>query len=133
MDIKTSRIITGIANIQISALNSILDNEKNPNKSLAYEITLDLLEVKGSKRITKHLSKLIKEETKNRIDLYKQLIEYPQLINTLDEYQILTCIHILWRMESTWVIGNPEGVQKVWKILLNAQTKFHPEFSLLKV
>ncbi len=37
------------------------------------------------------------------------MIEYPQLIKTLTEYQLYVCSHILWKMEEEWITDNSQG------------------------
>lgn len=139
MDKETENVIKNIAEIQIEALGRIIKNEKNPNSSLSTELVLKLLEV-GEENIPDDISdselrnlfhELIKEETQKKIDLYKQLIEIPTSIRTLNEYQLYICSHILWKMEDEWITDNQQGVLGAWAELQNCTRKFHPELTLI--
>lgn len=139
MDKETEKVIKNIAEIQIEALGRILKNEKNPNSSLSTELVLKLLEV-GEENIPDDISdselrnllhELIKEETQKKIDLYKQLIEIPTSIRTLNEYQLYICSHILWKMEDEWITDNQQGVLGAWAELQSCTRKFHPELNLI--
>ena len=139
MDKETEKVIKNIAEIQIEALGRIIKNEKNPNSSLSTELVLKLLEV-GEENIPDDISdselrnlfhELIEEETQKKIDLYKQLIEIPTSIRTLNEYQLYICSHILWKMEDEWITDNQQGVLGAWAELQSCKWKFHPELTLI--
>ena len=49
----------------------------------------------------------------------------------LDEYQLLLCSHILWKMEEVWILDNPQGVNGAWLEINKAISKFHPEYTLI--
>ena len=82
-------------------------------------------------KLGKVLKDLIKTETQNRIDLYKQVLDIPTVIMTFNEYQLYLCIHILWKMEDVWILDNQEGVLGAWKELQKCIDKFHPEVTLI--
>lgn len=139
MDKETEKVIKNIAEIQIEALGRIIKNEKNPNSSISTELVLKLLEV-GEENIKDDISdselrnlfhELIEEETQKKIDLYKQLIEIPTSIRTLNEYQLYICSHILWKMEDEWITDNQQGVLGAWAELQSCTRKFHPELTLI--
>ena len=77
------------------------------------------------------LKTLIHHKVYMRIDAYKQLIDIPTAIYCLDEYQLLLCSHILWKMEEVWILDNPQGVNGAWLEINKAISKFHPEYTLI--
>ena len=139
MDKQTEKIIKNIAEIQIESLQRIFNNESKPNASLSQELTMKLLEISEealcnntpANKLGKVLKDLIKTETQNRIDLYKQVLDIPTVIRTFNEYQLYLCIHILWKMEDVWILDNQEGVLGAWKELQKCIDKFHPEVTLI--
>lgn len=140
MDKETSQIIKNIAEIQIEALKRIIDKEDEPNSSLAQELLIELLNIDTSQLLEKgtpynkmnqKLKTLIHHKVYMRIDAYKQLIDIPTAIYCLDEYQLLLCSHILWKMEEVWILDNPQGVNGAWLEINRAISKFHPEYTLI--
>lgn len=139
MDKETSQIIKNIAEIQIEALQRIIDNEDKPNASLSQELIIDLLNIDISQleegtpynKMNQKLKTLIHRKVDMRIDAYKQMIEIPTAIYCLDEYQLLLCSHILWKMEEVWILDNSQGVNGAWLEINRAISKFHPEYKLI--
>ena len=139
MDKETSQIIKNIAEIQIEALQRIIDNEDKPNASLSQELIIDLLNIDISQleegtpynKMNQKLKNLIHRKVDMRIDAYKQMIEIPTAIYCLDEYQLLLCSHILWKMEEVWILENSQGVNGAWLEINRAISKFHPEYTLI--
>lgn len=139
MDKETSQIIKNIAEIQIEALQRIIDNEDKPNASLSQELIIDLLNIDISQleegtpynKMNQKLKTLIHRKVDMRIDAYKQMIEIPTAIYCLDEYQLLLCSHILWKMEEVWILDNSQGVNGAWLEINRAISKFHPEYTLI--
>lgn len=139
MDKETSQIIKNIAEIQIEALQRIIDNEDKPNASLSQELIIDLLNIDVSQleegtpynKMNQKLKTLIRRKVDMRIDAYKQMIEIPTAIYCLDEYQLLLCSHILWKMEEVWILNNSQGVNGAWLEINRAISKFHPEYTLI--
>lgn len=139
MDKETEKVIKNIAEIQIESLNRILQNEDKPNSALAQELILKLLEISEYaipddvplNKLQVVFKDLVHEETQRRIDMYKQMLEIPSIIRTLNEYQLYLCSHILWKMEDTWIIDNQQGVLGAWAELQICINKFHPELTLI--
>ena len=139
MDKETEKVIKNIAEIQIESLNRILQNEDKPNSALAQELILRLLEISENaipddvplNKLQIVFKDLVHEETQRRIDMYKQILEIPSIIRTLNEYQLYLCSHILWKMEDTWIIDNQQGVLGAWAELQICINKFHPELTLI--
>lgn len=124
MDQETKKIIKNIASIQIEALTNISDNIHEVSQDLIstlLQVPYDYAEDE----------EFLKEETQHRIDMYKQILEYPSLIRALDEYQLYICSHILFQMEDEWMIDNSQGVMGAWELLIKEVDKFHPELTLL--
>lgn len=139
MDKETEKVIKNIAEIQIEALSRIIANEDKPNSALGHELILKLLEFDEScipdKMSTDQMQtvfkELIHEETQKRIDIYKQILEIPTAIRTLNEYQLYVCSHILWKMEDVWVLDNQQGVLGAWAELQSCTNRLHPELTLI--
>lgn len=139
MDKETEKVIKNIAEIQIESLNRILQNEDKPNSALAQELILKLLEISEYaipddvplNKLQVVFKNLVHEETQKRIDMYKQILEIPSIIRTLNEYQLYLCSHILWKMEDTWIMDNQQGVLGAWAELQICINKFHPELTLI--
>lgn len=139
MDKETEKVIRNIAEIQIESLNRIIQNEDKPNSALAQELILKLLEISEYaipddvplNKLQVVFKNLVHEETQKRIDLYKQILEIPSIIRTLNEYQLYLCSHILWKMEDTWIMDNQQGVLGAWAELQICINKFHPELTLI--
>lgn len=139
MDKETEKVIRNIAEIQIESLNRIIQNEDKPNSALAQELILKLLEISEYaipddvplNKLQVVFKDLVHEETQRRIDMYKQMLEIPSIIRTLNEYQLYLCSHILWKMEDTWIIDNQQGVLGAWAELQICINKFHPELTLI--
>ena len=118
MDKETEKVIKNIAEIQIESLNRIIQNEDKPNSALAQELILRLLEISEDaipddvplNKLQAVFKDLVHEETQRRIDMYKQILEIPSIIRTLNEYQLYLFSHILWKMEDTWIIYNQKSV-----------------------
>lgn len=119
MDAETKTVIKNIAQIQVEALTHISKNLEDTDHYLLKK----LLQIEEGE---------IRGVLDNMIKLYSDMIEYPQLIKTLTEYQLYVCSHILFRMEDEWITDNSQGVLGTWAIFQRANLKFHPELTLLK-
>lgn len=113
-----------IASIQVEALQNILNNFTNLNPS-EKDMLNDLL------GIYPESEQEIIEIIQNRIQGYKEIQEYPNLIKAIDEHQLYICSHILFQMEDEWIIDNSQGVYGAWDILFKESYKFHPELTLI--
>lgn len=122
MDKETKDIIKLIAGIQIESLNSLKDDVNNGN-NIAEDLIKKFLQIDNDEII---------QALDEHIQLYVDIEQTPQLINTINEYQMLVCSHILFRMEDEWVHTNSQGVLGTWAIFQRANLKFHPELTLLK-
>lgn len=123
MDKETKDIVKLIAGIQIESLNSIKEDVKNGN-DIAQDLIKKLLQIEEGE---------IRGVLDNMIKLYSDMIEYPQLIKTLTEYQLYVCSHILWKMEEEWITDNSQGVLGAWAIIQKYTNVLHPELTLLKL
>lgn len=122
MDKETKDIIKLIAGIQIESLNSLKDDVNNGN-NIAEDLIKKFLQIDNDEII---------QALDEHIQLYVNIEQTPQLINMINEYQMLVCSHILFRMEDEWVHTNSQGVLGTWAIFQRANLKFHPELTLLK-
>lgn len=140
MDKETKNIIQKIASIQVEALQNILDNLHNLNPS-EEDMLIDLLGLYHEPAVLElyqdptvsdySLKQEIIETLENRIQGYKSIIEYPNLIKSIDERQLYICSHILFQMEDEWIIDNSQGVYGAWNVLFKESYKFHPELTLI--
>lgn len=124
MNTQTKTIIQKIAQIQIDALTNI---EKGIQDNMPERRLVETILQVGEDES----SSLMREVTKERIDFYSQVKEFPSLIGMLDEYQLYLCSHILFRMEEQWIQDNPEGVIGAWNFLFHQTNSKHPETVLL--
>ena len=122
MDKETKDIIKLIAGIQIESLNSLKDDVNNGN-NIAEDLIKKFLQIDNDEII---------QALNEHIQLYVDIEQTPQLINMINEYQMLVCSHILFRMEDEWVHTNSQGVLGTWAIFQKSNLKFHPELTLLK-
>ena len=122
MDKETKDIIKLIAGIQIESLNSLKDDVNNGN-NIAEDLIKKFLQIDNDEII---------QALDEHIQLYVDIEQTPQLINMINEYQMLICSHILFRMEDEWVHTNSQGVLGTWAIFQKSNLKFHPELTLLK-
>lgn len=119
MDRPTKKIIAMIASIQVEAILSIKEDQ-----DVDLEMAKLYLQIKDDE---------LSDSIRQHLEVYKQMEEIPSIIRTLNEYQLLVCSHILFRMESTWILDNSEGVMGAWEEIHSCMDKFHPEFSLSRV
>lgn len=122
MDKETKDIIKLIAGIQIESLNSLKDDVNNGN-NIAEDLIKKFFQIDNDEII---------QALDEHIQLYVDIEQTPQLINMINEYQMLVCLHILFRMEDEWVHTNSQGVLGTWAIFQKLNLKFHPELTLLK-
>lgn len=124
MESTTEQVIKQIAQVQVEALQTIRQNPRAFNKDL----------------VGKLFSKEYSDETfvediiqaiDSRLEVYKNILERPSFIRMLDEYQLLICSHILFKLEDEWINENVEGVLGTWQLLNDLLEKYHPELRLV--
>ena len=118
MDLETKEVVKNIAQIQIEALTNILNNLDNTEPDLLRK----LLQITDDD---------IRESLIAHIQIYEEIYEMPQLIKTLNEYQLYICSHILFKMEDEWIHDLSQGVYGAWELLHRETNKFHPELTLI--
>lgn len=119
MDKETKEVVKRIAQIQLEALNHIKSNMEFTDHNLL----MKLLQVSEDDLVI---------SLENHIQLYKDMVDMPQIIKTLNEYQLYICSHILWKMEEEWITDYSQGVLGTWAIITSYTNRFHPELTLLK-
>lgn len=120
MDRNTRKVLSRIAFIQLEALQSIKDQ---PDTDL--DLARAFLQVKDNEW---------ESQLQSYMDTYKQMIEIPSIIRCLNEYQLLVCSHILYKIEESEImVYNSQGVFGAWQEIHKAMLKFHPEFTLTRV
>lgn len=123
MDKSTKKIIRYIASVQLEAISFL--RKEGINQEIDKDFILKFIEAPNEKEWKSSLDKL--EE------IYTQLKSVPTTFKLLNEYQLLVCSHILYRMEDTWSLGNQYGVFMTWSLIHQSMKKFHPEFKILLV
>lgn len=118
MDKEIKDIIKRIASIQMEALSNIIENPEDSD----HELLIKFLQVKPDEIVS---------SAETIYTFYKEVEDMPELIKMANEYQLLVCQHILFRMEDEWIIDNSWGVFGAWSLLHEALGKFHPEFRLI--
>lgn len=118
MDAETKEVVKNIAQIQIEALTNIKNNITTTEPDLLRK----LLQINDEEML---------DSVNHHIQIYEEILEMPQLIKTLPEYQLFVCSHILFRMEDEWIPDNSQGVYGTWALLQTETKKFHPELTLI--
>lgn len=118
------KILLAIAEIQVKALCNLYDHRDEVDKNLIFKYVESVSEDYG--------------RSINRVlDIYQQFFTSrfsEKYVELLSEYQLGVCIHILYRMEEQWIQKYTQReVNAAWEILLKAQGKFHPEYSLSQI
>ena len=114
---EAKQVLYMVCDIQLDALQSIRDY---PNKEQKL----------AAKLIHSNLSDWDDQLGKLRAT-YKNIKSIPQAITLLDEYQLLVCSHILFRMEKVWIVEYSYGISSLWSIIHECMEKFHPEYKLI--
>ena len=117
IDPEAKQVLDMVCDIQLDALQSIRDY---PNKEQKL----------AAKLIQSNLSDWNDQLGKLRAT-YKNIKSIPQAITLLDEYQLLVCSHILFRMEKVWIVEYSYGISSLWSIIHECIEKFHPEYKLI--
>lgn len=123
MDKETKDIIKLIAGIQIESLSS-LKEDLRANKPFDEGLLRSLLQIEDEE---------IQFALDQEIERYVTIERYPTFIKMLNEYQLMICSHILFKMEDVWLIDNSQGVCGAWELLHKIQINHHPEITLLKI
>ena len=116
---EAKQILDMVCDIQLNALQSI---EDYPNKEQKL----------AAKLIQSNLSDWNAQLGKLKAT-YQNIKNIPQAITLLDEYQLLVCSHILFRMEQVWMVEYKYsyGISSLWSVIHECMEKFHPEYKLL--
>ena len=116
---EAKQVLDMICDIQLNALQSI---EDYPNKEQKL----------AAKLIQSNLSDWNAQLGKLKAT-YQNIKNIPQAITLLDEYQLLVCSHILFRMEQVWMVEHKYsyGISSLWLVIHECMEKFHPEYKLL--
>lgn len=120
MDKSTKKIIRYIASVQLEAISFL--RKEGINQEIDKDFILKFIEAPNEKEWKSSLDKL--EE------IYTQLKSVPTTFKLLNEYQLLVCSHILYRIEDTWSLNNQYGVFMTWSLIHQSMKKFHPEFKI---
>lgn len=114
---EAKQVLDMVCDIQLDALQSIKDY---PNKE--QKLAAKLIQSNPSDWNTQ-LGRL--KAT------YQDIKSIPQAITLLDEYQLLVCSHILFRMEQVWMVEYSYGISSLWSVIHECMEKFHPEYKLI--
>lgn len=114
---EAKQILDMVCDIQLNALQSI---EDYPNKEQKL----------AAKLIQSNLSDWNAQLGKLKAT-YQNIKSIPQAITLLDEYQLLVCSHILFRMEQVWMVEYSYGISSLWSVIHECMEKFHPEYKLI--
>lgn len=114
---EAKQVLDMVCDIQLDALQSIKDY---PNKEQKL----------AAKLIQSNLSDWNAQLDRLKA-IYQNIKSIPQAITLLDEYQLLVCSHILFRMEQVWMVEYSYGISSLWSVIHECMEKFHPEYKLL--
>lgn len=124
MESTTEQVIKQIAQVQVEALQTIRQNPRAFNKDLVGKL---FSKEYSDETFVEDIIKAID----SRLEVYKNILERPGFIRMLDEYQLLICSHILFKLEDEWINENVEGVLGTWQLLNDLLEKYHPELRLV--
>ena len=113
-----SKVIKQIAEIQIEALTSIVDNPSSVN----HDDLRKFLQIQDNEIIS---------AAEHLIDVYRNILDNPRCIALLNEYQLMVCSHILFEIEDDIILDDPLAVNEAWHLIVEAQKKFHPELRII--
>lgn len=114
---EAKQVLDMVCDIQLEALQSIKDY---PNKEQKL----------AAKLIQSNLSDWNVQLGRLKAT-YQNIKSIPQAITLLDEYQLLVCSHILFRMEQVWMVEYSYGISSLWSVIHECMEKFHPEYKLI--
>lgn len=114
---EAKQVLDMVCDIQLDALQSIKDY---PNKEQKL----------AAKLIQSNLSDW-NDQLGRLKATYQNIKSIPQAITLLDEYQLLVCSHILFRMEQVWMVEYSYGITSLWSVIHECMEKFHPEYKLI--
>ena len=116
---EAKQVLDMVCDIQLDALQSLKDYHNKEQKLAAKLIQSNLSDWNAQ------LGKL--KAT------YQNIKSIPQAITLLDEYQLLVCSHILFRMEQVWMVEYKYsyGISSLWSVIHECMEKFHPEYKLI--
>ena len=116
---EAKQVLDMVCDIQLEALESIKDY---PNKEQKL----------AAKLIQSNLSDWNAQLGRLKAT-YQNIKSIPQAITLLDEYQLLVCSHILFRMEQVWMVEYKYsyGISSLWSVIHECMEKFHPEYKLI--
>lgn len=114
---KAKQVLDMICDIQLDALESINDYPNKEQKLAAKLIQSNLSDWNAQLGRLKAM--------------YQNIKSIPQAITLLDEYQLLVCSHILFRMEQVWMVEYSYGISSLWSVIHECMEKFHPEYKLI--
>nr|DAV61512.1 MAG TPA: hypothetical protein [Caudoviricetes sp.] len=103
MDKSTGQVIRQIAEIQLEAIRIAKDKH----------ITGAQLDCLFDHSITKDVDMAIDR----LIELYSQMVDYPESVSLLPCYQLSLCSAVLAENSETWSIANSEGVYGAFELL----------------
>lgn len=95
MDAETKEVVKNIAQIQIEALTNIKNNITTTEPDLLRK----LLQINDEEML---------DSINHHIQIYEEIYEMPQLIKTLNEYQLYICSHILFKWKTNGYIIYPK-------------------------
>lgn len=114
---EAKQVLDMVCDIQLDALQSIKDYPNKEQKLAAKLIQSNLSDWNAQLGRLKAM--------------YQNIKSIPQAITLLDEYQLLVCSHILFRMEQVWMVEYSYGISSLWSVIHECMEKFHPEYKLL--
>ena len=121
MDHGTKEVIKRIADIQVSAIESIINEDYKVNhRMLCKYLQITPTEVKSATNIL--------------LSMYQNISADPRSFVFLPEYQVGVCAHILFEMEEVWApLVGFDAIHETWKIIGRLNKEYHPEYSLVNV
>lgn len=121
MDKGTKEVIKRIADIQVSAIESIINDDYRVN----HRLLCRYLQITPTE---------VKSATNQLLTMYQNISSNPLSFVFLPEYQVGVCAHILFEMEDVWAptLGS-DAIHGAWRVIGRLNKEYHPEYSLVDI
>lgn len=114
LNLDTLEILRQIIEIQRDSYLSIMDD------SISEEDKMFLMQFQSSE-------KELKTMAQTRLYQYNDLLRNKYLIFVMEDQELATMRHILYRMEDVWLQINPVGVRGCWELFFSIEEQRIPK------
>lgn len=118
LNLDTLEILKQIIDIQRDSYMRILDD------SIPEEDKMFLMQFQSSEKELKTMAQA-------RLYQYNDILRNKYLIFIMDDTELSTMRHILYRMEDVWLKMNPEGVRGCWELFFSIEEQRVPKIKYI--